>query len=132
MGDIDYGLRAVKHGYALLEHPVPVGFQENNEGWAQSVSYLNWGNWRYILRSPKGIRVGEWLHFCREYGGWLWPANFIWRYIKLMIVGQKRPPGVATLRQNCPLVFLPPPRPVPDQCRVLGREPCHGTMVAFG
>ena len=85
IGDIDYGLRAVKNGYTLIEHPEPVGFQERNEKWLQSVSRLTLKNWRYILLSPKGIPVKEWLRFCQEYGGLLWPANFLFRYIKIAV-----------------------------------------------
>jgi GT2 family glycosyltransferase len=84
MGDMDYGLRARRKGYSIIEHPTPVGFQEENIAWANSVSHLGRDNWRYILTSPKGIRLGEWLHFCRQHGGLLWPFNFVIRYVKLV------------------------------------------------
>ncbi len=84
MGDIDYGLRARRAGYTLVEHQTPVGFQERNEKWAKSVSRMGLDNWRFILLNPKGVRPIEWFHFCRLHGGVVWPLNFFGKYIRLI------------------------------------------------
>ncbi|MGY3361271.1 GT2 family glycosyltransferase [Bradyrhizobium sp. GM0.4] len=83
-GDNDYGLRAVRAGYKLIELKDPVALQEKNMRYVESVSELSLRNWRFIFCDPKGIPVREWLFFCREHGGPLWPINFIWRYTKLV------------------------------------------------
>jgi GT2 family glycosyltransferase len=83
-GDVDYGLRAVKAGYTILQMPQHVGFQEFNEDYRKSVSKMNLKNAGFILTHPKGIPVPEWFAFCRRHGGPLWPVNFGLRYFKMM------------------------------------------------
>lgn len=82
-GDNDYGLRAIRAGYKLFELKQPIAFQKKNEKYIKSVAQLSRENWRFIFFDPKGIPVREWLYFCREHGGPLWPINFFWRYAKM-------------------------------------------------
>lgn len=86
-GDIDYGLRTSDAGYTLVEMSEPVGFQEYNEAQRQKLSRLDRTNWRFILLHPKGLPWREWLHFCRQHGGAIWPVNFAVRYLKLIAAG---------------------------------------------
>ncbi|WP_181699003.1 glycosyltransferase family 2 protein [Chthonobacter albigriseus] len=86
-GDVDYGLRAGKAGYRIFQCEEPVGQQEHNEAYVHKTSVLTLANWRFILFSPKGVPLKEWLHFCREHGGGLWPVNFLTRYAKMIRMG---------------------------------------------
>jgi len=82
-GDNDYGLRAKRAGYRIRQLAVPVAKQERNLGYEQATRALTLTNWRRILFHPKGVPMREWYHFCREHGGRLWPANFVFRYLKM-------------------------------------------------
>ncbi|MBF7012798.1 glycosyltransferase family 2 protein [Novosphingobium resinovorum] len=83
-GDIDYGLRARNAGYQLFQSREPVGRTHFNHIAHAKVSTLTWANRKFIFTHPKGIPVGEWLHFCRSHGGWMWPVNFAVRYAKIL------------------------------------------------
>jgi len=83
-GDIDYGLRARKAGYKLFQTSQAVGRTAFNYAAHAKLAQLTWSNRKFILTHPKGLPVGEWLHFCRAHGGWLWPVNFITRYAKII------------------------------------------------
>ncbi|MET4447041.1 GT2 family glycosyltransferase [Bradyrhizobium sp. GM2.2] len=85
-GDIDYGLRAKRSGYDIIELKEPVAEQRHNDKWEASISTLNSRNWRFIFSDPKGIPWREWYSFCREFGGPLWPINFVLRYLKIASV----------------------------------------------
>lgn len=83
-GDIDYGLRARKVGYAIAQCPLPSGEQELNETiYSGRLDGVSWRKLGFILRHPKGVPWREWLHFCRSFGGVLWPLNFVWRYVRI-------------------------------------------------
>lgn len=84
MGDIEYGLRARKFGINILSTPTAIGFCSRNDDWVEAQNELTIRSWRYILKHPKGIRPKEWLYMCSQYGGILWPLNFIYRYLKII------------------------------------------------
>jgi GT2 family glycosyltransferase len=81
MGDIDYGLRASKSGFSIIELHAPVANQEYNYEWSNRNRYLTFRNIRQMLMHPKGVPVREWYFFCRNHGGCLWPVNFFMRYV---------------------------------------------------
>lgn len=83
-GDVDYGHRARRAGYFLHQMPEPVGTTARNDDFTRKVSRLTPATARFILTHPKGVPVREWLHFCRQHGGPLWPINFIVRYLKIL------------------------------------------------
>lgn len=83
-GDVDYGLKAVRAGYTILQMPEPVGFQEFSRDYKNSVWKLTLRNARYIFTHPRGIPLLEWYAFCRTNGGRLWPLNFGLRYFKML------------------------------------------------
>lgn len=83
--DIDYGLRASKEYIPIRLISRPIGTTNYNASWAHSLSQLTLRNWRQILFDPKGIPISEWFYFCYTHGGILWPVNFFWRYLKLII-----------------------------------------------
>ncbi|WP_246263604.1 glycosyltransferase family 2 protein [Caulobacter soli] len=89
-GDIDYGLRARRAGYNIIQTKDPVGYQEFNLSYMDSISVLTMKNWRYILISPKGVPFREWFEFCKDHGGPIWPVNFAFRYIKMIASGLQR------------------------------------------
>ncbi len=84
-GDIDYGLRARDAGYKLFQSREPVGRTPYNHAAHAKLARLTWQNHKFLLRDPKGLPVGEWLHFCRRHGGPLWPLNFASRYLKIAL-----------------------------------------------
>jgi GT2 family glycosyltransferase len=83
-GDIDYGLRARRAGYVIVQYSEPVAALEENDIYNQSIRRMNFHNMRYVLTYPKGVPIREWGYFCRVHGGILWPVNFIWRYLRMM------------------------------------------------
>ena len=83
-GDIDYGLRARDAGYLLFQSYEPVGRTLYNDEAYDKTMHLSWSTRHFIFQNPKGVPVGEWMHFCRRHGGWLWPINFVTRYLKIV------------------------------------------------
>jgi GT2 family glycosyltransferase len=83
-GDLDYGLRATRAGYHLFQTDHVVGQTPYNTDYLAKISTLNWANRKFIFTHPKGVPLGEWAHFCREHGGWIWPVNFFFRYAKMI------------------------------------------------
>lgn len=82
MGDMDYGLRARKAGWRIIQTPHPVGFQDANP-----ISYsrpldTSWVALKRFMTHPKGTPVKEWLHFTRRHAGTFWWLNFIAMYAK--------------------------------------------------
>lgn len=83
-GDIDYGLRARRAGYTLIEAENPVGYQEYNpQVYSTRRLPLTIKNLKWALFHPKGVPLKEWFIFCRAHGGPFWLANFVYRYLKL-------------------------------------------------
>jgi GT2 family glycosyltransferase len=91
LGDIDYGLRARRAGYEIIELKNPVGLQPLNKTALAGVSTITFTNFREVLSHPKRLPTTEWLHFCREHAGHLWPFNFSVRYLKMALRGLRRP-----------------------------------------
>jgi GT2 family glycosyltransferase len=84
-GDNDYGLRARRAGYRVVEMKAPVATQDVDRHPAEETRKLNASNWRFVLFHPKGVPVREWFWFCRAHGGALWPINFVYRYVKMAL-----------------------------------------------
>jgi GT2 family glycosyltransferase len=82
MGDIDYGLRARKAGYAILQAPKAAGFQNRNPINYSRLDRNNFSSLKVFLTSPKGKPPREWWHFCRRHGGLLWIMNFCLMYAR--------------------------------------------------
>ncbi len=85
-GDIDYGIRARRSGYVIVECHNPVGLQSRNfQLYSGGRVRLSAGNIAKVLFHPKGVPVLEWWHFCRTHAGPLWPVNFSIRYVKIFL-----------------------------------------------
>jgi hypothetical protein len=84
-GDIDYGLRARRAGYVLMESRVMVGQQPFNPQIYSNALRLSPAKLRWVMSHPKGVPAREWLHFCRAHAGPLWPLNFVLRYLKMLV-----------------------------------------------
>ncbi len=80
-GDMDYGLRARRAGYTIMQSENFVGEQENNGSYA-SPSSLSFKALHRFMTHPKGAPLNEWYHFCKSHAGWLWPINFVAMYVK--------------------------------------------------
>jgi GT2 family glycosyltransferase len=83
-GDIDLGLRSTSFGVRIFQMKTPFGELPYNREWMTRNKSIRLNNWRSILLDPKGIRANEWLYFCKTHGGFIWPINFILRYVKLI------------------------------------------------
>lgn len=81
-GDIDYGFRATRAGFTLVQCANAVGLQERNPNSYSRPKSLAFRDMVAFATHPKGMPLREWLYFCREHGGWKWPLNFLAMYIK--------------------------------------------------
>lgn len=83
-GDIDYGIRARRAGYVIIECAQHIGLQVQNfqlySGARLSLSIKNVGR---VFLDPKGVPIKEWWIFCRDNAGPLWLVNFATRYVKI-------------------------------------------------
>lgn len=73
MGDFDYGLRALKKGIGCCTTRKYVASCPSNEGppaWCDSKNSLK-KRW-YMLHSPKGLNVSEYIKFRKKFWGWRW------------------------------------------------------------
>jgi GT2 family glycosyltransferase len=97
MGDTDYGLRALKAGYALYVAAGVVGHCADNpvRGTYLERSLPFMQRWR-LIRSRKGLPVRSWWRFCRRHGGRLWPMHFAWPYAKVILTSILPVSGPAT------------------------------------
>jgi len=83
LGDMDYGLRAARANYAIYQSTRVVGFQtENKQVYSVGSVRLTMSSIRKVLKNPKGLPPKELLHFCRSHGSFLWPADFVLRYLR--------------------------------------------------
>lgn len=80
-GDIDYGLRATKAGYKIVQVRAPVGEQERGPAYSKMAGKGISALIRYA-NNPKGMPWREWGVFCLRHGGIMAPFNFMSMYIK--------------------------------------------------
>ena len=90
MGDMDYGLRARRANYRLYQSDAPVGYQDHNPYNYAKPRSTSFKDLVAFMRDPKGMPLGEWFHFCRQHGGWLWPMNFLSMYAKAFMAKSAR------------------------------------------
>jgi GT2 family glycosyltransferase len=82
MGDLDYGLRAIKKGCRIVIAPGYYGFCSGNDGtglWTD-VRLPIMQRWRKLL-GPKGLPVREWGLFTFRHKGPLWPLVWLSPYV---------------------------------------------------
>lgn len=88
-GDVDFGLRAVRKGYHIFQSDEPVGFGAANRTlYSDQNSRASFKDIMYVMTHPKAVPLSEWLYFCRSHGGWMWPVNFIYRYLRLFVLNK--------------------------------------------
>lgn len=80
-GDMDYGLRASRAGYVIMQSKNFVGYQESSGTYSSPTSLSPQALYRFMTH-PKGAPIAEWYRFCVDHGGWLWPINFLSLYIR--------------------------------------------------
>jgi GT2 family glycosyltransferase len=85
LGDTDYGLRAVRAGYTILQMSEPVARHEFNFEHQRMLASLHLRNAWFVLTHPKGVPVMEWFAYCRSNGGPLWPVDFGSRYVRMLL-----------------------------------------------
>ncbi len=82
-GDIDYGLRATKAGFNIVLTREPVAKMETNQTAYSNSQKLSVAEVFSLMKHPKGLPLTEWLYFCRQHAGILWPINFFSRYLRI-------------------------------------------------
>lgn len=86
IGDTDYGLRAKRAGIPMWVMPQFAGRCANDHAVAGSFADPA-QPLRLRLRQalgPKGLPWKPWLVFCRRHAGPLWPAYWLWPYLKIL------------------------------------------------
>ncbi|MDR3742413.1 MAG: glycosyltransferase family 2 protein [Terracidiphilus sp.] len=85
-GDLDYGLRAGRAGFAVVVAPGYLGECGTNSArgtWRDARLPLKkrWKN----LQSPKGQPLAQWVLFTRRHYGWRWPLYACSPYVKTIV-----------------------------------------------
>ncbi|MFD8004209.1 glycosyltransferase family 2 protein [Streptomyces mirabilis] len=88
MADFDYGLRARALGCAVWVAPGTLGTCAGNSaaGSHMDLTLSVWERLR-LMRTPKGLPPSSWLRFTRRHAGPLWPAYWLWPYLRLVVGG---------------------------------------------
>lgn len=86
LGDTDYGLRAAKVGIKIFVVPGYVGLCGWNDiaGTFTDLALPLRIRWKKMMQ-PKGLPPASWLLFTSRHGGLLWPALFVWPYIRQLL-----------------------------------------------
>ncbi len=86
LGDFDFGLRANANGFPLFVAPGVVGECAKSPSMQTVVSRQGdfTARWR-ALTGKKGLPVKSWYLFARRYGGPLWPAYWVWPYLRALL-----------------------------------------------
>lgn len=83
-GDVDFGLRASQSGYHIVQSGITVGYSAANPTiYSDRSARASLSRARYVFTNPKGVPFDEWRYFCASHGGWIWPVNFIYRYLRI-------------------------------------------------
>lgn len=87
-GDMDYGFRARKAGFAVYVAPGFLGTCTDNsrKGTWRDASASFRARWRH-LTSAKGSPFREWFVYCRRHLGPLWPLYAVSPYVKTLLGG---------------------------------------------
>jgi len=86
IGDLDYGLRALRAGFRVVVAPGTHGVCSDNSRkatWRDGSAPLN-VRWKHIM-SPKGAPPREWLRYIRRHFGWRWPMYAVSPYLKALL-----------------------------------------------
>lgn len=91
MGDLDYGLRARKHGFSVWVMPSYAGTCGKNS----SAGSFNDPSLSVFLRlrkmlQRKGVPLASWRIFTQRHAGFLWPIFWLWPYLKVILKGLVR------------------------------------------
>ncbi|WP_234542736.1 glycosyltransferase family 2 protein [Streptomyces shenzhenensis] len=88
MADFDYGLRARALDCAVWVAPGTLGTCAGNSvaGSYMDLTLSVWERLR-LMRTPKGLPPRSWLRFTRRHAGPLWPAYWLWPYLRLAVGG---------------------------------------------
>jgi GT2 family glycosyltransferase len=84
MGDIDFGLRALEHGFDVVVSSEYVGYCETNKE-------LNWVSPEVSLRerwqlfhSPKGLNIKEYIYFRKKHWPGTWRSDVLKAYCRML------------------------------------------------
>ena len=85
IGDIDYSLKAGKHGVEIWIAPGYAGTCSTNplEGSWLDTSLSLKQRWKH-MKSPKGLPPNDWLLFTRKHAGFMWPIFGTMPYLRLL------------------------------------------------
>jgi GT2 family glycosyltransferase len=87
-GDLDYGFRARRAGFAVVIAPGFLGECGTNsrQGTWRDAALPFKKRWKN-LHSPKGQPFGQWVLFTRRHYGWRWPLYAVSPYVKTVLSG---------------------------------------------
>jgi GT2 family glycosyltransferase len=90
MGDIDYGFRARKAGFAILAMPGYAGLCSRNSltNTHADKSLSKVLRWKQIT-SYKELPIRAWFTLTKRHTGILWPIYFLWPYLKVLLGRRK-------------------------------------------
>lgn len=91
-GDMDYGFRARRAGFAVYVAPGFVGSCSDNPPggtWRDRRASFS-RRWQH-LNSPKGSPFKEWSLYCQRHLGALWPLYSVSPYVKTLATAVRRP-----------------------------------------
>jgi GT2 family glycosyltransferase len=88
MGDLDYGLRARRAGFAIWVMPGFAGACSLNSpvGSYRDASLPIRARLRKIM-GPKGLPLHSWHVFTRRHAGLFWPLYWLWPYARVVMTG---------------------------------------------
>lgn len=85
MGDLDYGLRAQRLGYAVYAGPYVGTCPRNSARGTFLDGSIGLRRRFHHLLSPKGLPPAQWWTFTRQHAGVAWPLYFGWPYIRVLL-----------------------------------------------
>lgn len=102
IGDTDYGLRAKRAGIAMWVMPGFAGrcINDNRAGGSFTDPSLPLRLRMKQVMSPKGLPWKPWMVLCQRHCGPLWPAYWLWPYLKILATSlQPFRPGTPSRRE---------------------------------
>lgn len=87
MGDTEYAMRARKVGIGIFLTDQYVGECSVNSksGTHEDSSMSLFAKYKWLF-SRKGLPLRSWFTLCSQYGGIVWPIQFFWGYVRLLLV----------------------------------------------
>ena len=83
-GDVDYGFRARKAGYRIIQLLPAVASGTFNQIYQDGLKTLSLRNWKHVFFHPKGRRISESIEFYRNYLRPWWLPRMVLSYVRMI------------------------------------------------